>query len=334
MKGRELGQIFYVTGGQHRRNAENVEEWVSFGRAQVFRIDAGSGELLAEATYESPREHRPDEPDANVVFKAGSINGDELHVCTQTEILTYRLPDLELVSCVSHPWFNDLHHVMANGNGSFLVAVTGLDLVVEISRDGEIVAEYPVPGGDTWSRFDRDADYRKVLTTKPHQVHPNYVFRHDGELWATRFVQRDAVRITGGPAGIEGQGEKLHDGSVVGDKVYLTSVDGHLVVADLRSGRTLAVHDFNAMVESDRILGWCRGLHVLDEDRVVVGFSRLRPTKIRENLQWVKFSLGLRENAGKLGTRLGCFNLARSRLEWACDLEQHGMNAVFSVLPA
>lgn len=327
-----MGQIFYVTGGQHRKNAASVAEWVSFGEAQVFRVDAESGELLGAASYVSPAEHRPDEPDANVVFKAGSIAGDELHVCTQTEILTYRLPGLELVSCVSHPWFNDLHHVVLNPAGNFVTASTGLDLVLEVSRDGRIVTEHPVPGGDTWERFDRDVDYRKVLTTKPHQVHPNYVFFHEGELWATRFAQRDAIRLTGGEATIESQGEKLHDGSVVGDRVYLTQVDGHLVVADLRTGRTVRVYDFNAMVESDKILGWCRGLHVLREDRVVAGFSRLRPTKIRENLQWVKYSLGLRENPGKLGTRLGCFDLANERLEWVCDLEEHGMSAVFSVL--
>lgn len=330
----ELGRSFYITGGKHRKNADGADEWVSFCQAMVLHVDIDSGEVLGAADYESPADHRPDEPEANVVFKAGSLDGDSLHACTQTEILTYSVPGLELESVVSHPWFNDLHHVVVNDAGNFLVAVTGLDLVVEITKGGEIVQEWPVLEGNTWERFDRETDYRKILTTKPHLSHPNYVFFHQGNTWVTRFVQRDAIRLTGESGRIEAQGEKLHDGFVLGDDVYVTSVDGHLAVADLVTGKTRNVYDLNTMTGSDRILGWCRGLHVLDDKRAVVGFSRLRPSKIRENLQWVKYSLGLRKNPGKLGTRLVCFDLENGTTEWMFDLEAHGMNAVFSVLPA
>lgn len=329
-----MGQRFYVTGGQRRKDAKGDQEWVSFCRAQLFRIDIDTGKVDRIVNYQSPPDHRPDDPNANIIFKAGSICGNSLHVCTQTEILTYSLPDLELQSCISHPWFNDLHHVTVNDAGNFLVAVTGLDLVMEITRNGELVRDWPVLEGNTWQRFDRDKDYRKVLTTKPHLSHPNYVFLHQGDVWVTRFVQKDAVRLTGGSGQIEPQCEKLHDGCVVGDKVFLTSVDGHIATADLRTGETLRVYDLNEMTDESRVLGWCRGLHILDEHRVVAGFSRIRPSKIRENVQWVKYRMGLRENAGRLGTRLACFDLQSASLEWVFDLESHGMNAVFSVLPA
>jgi hypothetical protein len=329
-----MEQRYFVTGGQYRKDAWGAQEWVSFRQAQIFKVDVGAGQVEQVASYESPPEHRPDDPEANIIFKAGSLDGDSLHVCTQTEILTYSRSNLELQGCLSHPWFNDLHHVVVGANGNFLVAVTGLDLVMEITKAGEVVRDWAIVDGNTWQRFDRDTDYRKVVTTKPHQAHPNYVFFHRGEIWATRFIQKDAIRLTGQPGGIEAQGEKLHDGCVVGDKVYLTSVDGHLVIADLVTGKTIRTHDFNAMSDSDRILGWCRGLHVLDENRVVVGFSRLRPSKFRENVQWVKFQLGLRVNPGKLGTRIACYDLRNETLEWDFDLEAHGMNAIFSILPA
>lgn len=328
-----MGRCYYVTGGHHCKDATGAREWVSFDKAQIFKVDVDAGCVDRIVNYESSPDHRPDDPQANIVFKAGSIDGDSLHVCTQTEVITYSLPDLELQSCLSHPWFNDLHHVMVNEAGNFLVAVTGLDLVIEITKNGEVVREWPVLDGNTWKRFDRNTDYRKVVTTKPHLSHPNYVFIHNGEIWTTRFYQKDAIRLTGDPRQIEVQGEKLHDGSVVDDKVYQTSVDGHLTVADLVTGKTLKVYDFNSMTGEKRVLGWCRGLHLLDERQVIVGFSRIRPSKFRENVQWMKFQLGLRKNAGSLGTRLACFDLEKESLEWVFDLEEYGMNAVFSILP-
>jgi len=114
----------------------------------------------------------------------------------------------------------------------------------------------------------------------------------------------------------------------------VTTVDGHVVRANLRSGETLAVHDLNAYSRTDRALGWCRGLHVLDGERVLVGFSRLRPSKIKENLTWVKFKMGLREVSGQSPTRVACYDLARGALEWEVNLEEHGLNAVFCIVPA
>jgi hypothetical protein len=75
--------------------------------------------------------------------------------------------------------------------------------------------------------------------------------------------------------------------------------------------------------------GWCRGLEVLDEDRVVVAFSRLRPTKWRENVRWAKRRLGSR-GVGLLPTRLAMVDLRTERF-WEANLEPVGLYAVFSV---
>jgi len=88
------------------------------------------------------------------------------------------------------------------------------------------------------------------------------------------------------------------------------------------------------MTKTEKTLGWCRGIHVLDNDRVLIGFSRVRPSKIRENLRWVKHRVGLREDAGMMGTRIACYDLKRGVHEWDIDLEQFDLNAVFSILPA
>ena len=326
---------YYITGGRQRPNAKDYIEWFSYGEASIFEVDDRDGSVQKRVAYKTPGDIRPDDPQANIVFKAGSINGRTLDVCTQTEILSYSLPDFEQVGYVSHPWLNDVHHVVRNRAGNFLVANTGLDQVLELTPAGEVVNEWSaLPGEDPWDRFDRATDYRKVTTTKPHHAHPNYIFEADGELWVSRFVQKDA-HCLGDPSRTISIGvEKVHDGNIHGGRIYFTAVNGHVVIADPVANSVVAVHDLNAMTKTDKNLGWCRGLHVLDENRVVVGFSRIRPSKFRENVQWMKFQIGKRETAGRLGTRIVCYDLAQGCVEWEINLEKHHLNAVFSILPA
>ncbi|MFT5233543.1 MAG: hypothetical protein ACI9UK_000318 [Candidatus Krumholzibacteriia bacterium] len=324
----------YVTGGKQRKGAKGEEEWFSYAEAMIMEIDLEYSTARLVASYVSPAAHVPDEPMSNIVFKAGSLDKNTMHVCTQTEILTYQLPEFTLVNCLTHKWFNDLHHVVVNAAGNFLVAVTGLDLVIEMTKEGEIVREMPVLEEDVWQRLDRDKDYRKVLTTKPHLSHPNYVFEFGGNVYATRLNQKDAICVTDRALGIAPGIEKLHDGVVANGWVYFTSVDGHIVKADLTGSREIEIFDLNAMTDTNKTLGWCRSLHLLSADQIVVGFSRIRPSKIRENVRWAKHQLGLREHAGTMGTHLACYNLATGTHEWDIDLEVHDMNAVFSILPA
>jgi hypothetical protein len=309
-------------------------EWFCYVEARIMSLDE-SGNVEICKVYKTPDEIRPDDPKSNIVFKAGSLDGDRMHVCTQTEVLTYSLPDFEQVGYVTHPWLNDVHHVVTNTRNNFLVANTGLDQVLELDREGEIVNEWSVlPDEDPWTRFNRNVDYRKMITTKPHHSHPNYVVQHDGELWVSRFSQRDLFCLTAPDRRIEVGLESVHDGSVLEDHVYMTTVDGHVVIGDLREGRLLKVFDLTEMTKTDKTLGWCRGIHILSPERVLVGFSRIRPSKFRENLRWMKHRVGLRENSGCLPTRVACYHLDGGRLEWEVDLEAHGMNAVFSILPA
>jgi len=325
---------FFVTGGQQRQGADGQDEWFSYAEALVLEVDISDGSAAVRTHYVTPPEARPEDPRSNIVFKAGSIHDGKLLVCTQTEILAFSLPDFQQVGYVSHPWFNDLHHVCLNGRGHYLVAVTGLDLILEMTPAGEVVQEWPVHEGDTWDRFDRTEDYRKVLTTKPHNAHPNYVFEHAGEVWATRLNQKDAVCVSGGSGRVEVGVQKVHDGHVQAGVIHFTTVDGRVVKGDMATGKVISIHDLNAMTPTTKSLGWCRGLHLLADDKIIIGFSRLRPSRIKENLTWVKYKLGIKEKSGMMPTRLACYDLAHDRLDWDLDLEPHGLNAVFSILPA
>ncbi len=325
---------FYVTGGRQRKDALQVEEWFSYGLATIYSVDTETGEVSHCVDHETRPDARPDDDNANIVFKAGSRNGDNIVVCTQTEIIEYRLPDFQQVNYISHPWLNDAHHVVARDNGNFLVANTGLDMVLELDPAGHAVADYSaIPEESPWDRFDRDTDYRKVVTTKPHHCHPNYVFEYNDEMWISRFIQKDLLCLSDPRKRIDVGIEKTHDGNLLGNRVYCTTVNGFIIVADLDSQQIIATHDLNEITQSTKDLGWCRSLHILDEDRIIVGFSRLRPSKIRENLRWMKFKMGMRDTAGRLPTRIACFDLKSQSLLWTTDLEKDGMNAVFSILP-
>ncbi len=324
---------FYVTGGRQRPGAKGHIEWFSYECATIVGVSADGSEVRPAAEYVTPDHLRPEDTKSNIVFKAGSRFGDRLAVCTQTEILIYDLPGFELVSHISHPWLNDVHHVLPTPDGTFLVANTGLDQVLELDDAGTVVREWNAWGEqDTWDRFDRDTDYRRVLTTKPHQTHPNYVFRYGDGIWVTRFHQSDIVCLTDPGKRVELDVVRIHDGNVMGNRAWFTAVDGQVAVVDLDRLEVVRSYDLNDWNDTDKLLGWCRGLHVLSEDRIIVGFSRLRPSKFKENLHWLKFKMGKREDMGCLPTRIACYDLAAGRIEWTTDLEPHGLNAVFSIV--
>ncbi len=318
----------YVLGGQQRalRPLSGGLAWYEYERGLILEIGEDRKPRV-RIEYVSPPEACVNE-DPVVLFKSGTIVGDRLYACTQTEVLIYSLPDLRLVNYVSIPLFNDLHHVRPSVNGNLLVAVSGLDMVVEVTLEGQVLREWSVLEEDPWERFSRNVDYRRVRTTKPHHAHPNQVFYIGDEPWATRFEQRDAVSLVDRRRRIPIDLERVHDGLVHGDCVYFTTVDGHVVIADTKSLKVVDVLDLNRMVDPDTLLGWARGIH-LGEDGLWVGFSRIRPTRFRENVAWV--ARGFKQSRP---THVARFDLTRNCcVEWI-DLEPTGLGAVFSVLPA
>jgi hypothetical protein len=90
------------------------------------------------------------------------------------------------------------------------------------------------------------------------------------------------------------------------------------------------VVDLKQINGSDALLGWCRGILPLDERRIWVGFTRVRKTKFRENVLWIRnvFRPGMIVKA----THLGLYDVIDRRCLQEFDLEPYGMNIVFSVL--
>jgi len=321
---------FYITGGRLRSTIfRRLEEWQSCEQALLIELDPASRESRARVEYVSPPEVRPGELPA-ILFKSASVQGNTLYACTSTEVLVYELPSFRLLHYISLPCFNDLHHVCPTHQGTLLVAVTGLDLVVEITTSGRVVREWGVLGDDPWIRFSRHTDYRKVPTTKPHTSHPNHVFDIDHEVWVTRFYQRDAICLTTPGPRIDIAVQRPHDGYIFRDRIYFTTVDGHIVIANPKTLQVEKTIDLNQMAgQSEQTLGWCRGVLPVDERWLWVGFTRVRPTKLVENVAWIRNGLLHRHKP----SHVALYDLERNTCEQEIELEPLGIGVVFSLLP-
>ena len=324
----------YVVGGRQKASVDpTVKEWRAFEAGVVVRVDLETKRAETVLEYVSPPEAVPDE-EPSVVFKSASLRDGRLYVPTQTEVLVYEVPSFRRIGYVSLPSFNDVHHVAPAPDGTLYVANTGLDMVQEIALDGRVVREWSTTDEELWTRFSRDVDYRKVATTKPHKSHPNHTVQLDGDLWVTRCDQHDFLCLTSSRAPIPVADRWIHDGILRGDRLYFTAVNGQVVVMN-RDGSDAQRYDLNELADkaSSRIdapLGWCRGLEVLDDGRVVVGFSRMRQTKWKERVKWAKSQLG-RDVHELYPTRVATFDLERRRQDDEINLEGAGINAIFSV---
>lgn len=321
-----------ITGGEQRSPrglTAGQRRWYKYKEAHLVAIDTESGAAETLLSYESPPEATSAEEPA-VLFKQGSRTCDELLLTTQTEVLVYDYPSLDRRGYISLPSFHDVHHVIPRGKDTLLIVNTGLDQLIETTRDGQVVNRWSVISSDPWNeRFDAATDYRKVDSTKPYEAHPNHVFMLGDEIWVTRFDKRDAVSIEDPTRRIDIGIERVHDGLVRNGHIYFTAVSGSIAIADAETLDIVDIVDLNA-IEGDRsALGWCRGIF-FEGDDLWVGFSRLRPTAMRENVAWVKD--GFRKSHG---THIAKYDLAGRKLLQRIDLEDTTpLNAVFSILPA
>lgn len=327
-------QQLLIAGGVQKDNLQSPDEWHMHRAGIVLRLDvaARSTETLLE--YTSPPEFCPDH-DPSFLLKASTLHDGRLFTCSSTEVLVFELPSMRLERRISHPCFNDLHHVNVGPDGRLYVANTGLDMTVELSPEGEILRQWCVlEGQDVWHRFSPDIDYRKVLTTKPHEAHPNFTFLLNDEVWSTRAKQHDAVCVTSPGRRIPLTDEcPVHDGIVTDESIVFTRVDAHAVFVDRQTLQVRETYNLAEMLPGVRKPGWCRGLSVIDEDRIIVGFTRMRPTKWDSNVNWLQSGWQNLKWLYRMPARICLFNLKEKRAEWDIPLQDFGMTTVFSIHP-
>jgi hypothetical protein len=317
-----------VTGGQQRAVRSQLvvgEDWCEYHKGLILNIDPVTGNCKRSIPYLS----RPEATSAErpqILFKAGMIEDDRLYICTQTEVMIYSLPQFELLTYISLPCFNDIHHVRPMADGNLLVANTGLDMVLLLTKEGGVLREWNVMGEDPWARFSKEIDYRKGVDTKPLAAHPNYVFCVGDDIWATRFHLKDAVCLTQPSKRIAIDVGLPHDGVVHDGLIYFTTVNGHVVIANPRTLKIEELINLNDIHGPEVQLGWCRSL-LIEKGKTWIGFSRLRSTRFRENVKWV-----IQGCKKVLPTRIACYDLQARECLREIDLEKYGLNAVYSIV--
>jgi hypothetical protein len=324
----------YLLGGRQRKLLlKSEQEWNLYESALILHLDTETGKVRTCVEYQSPASARAND-NSSVVFKSGTLIGNTLYSCTSTEVLIFKLPQFERVGYVSLPCFNDVHHVTPSVDGNLIAASTGLDMVIKFNTAGEVLAEWCVLEEVPWSRFSSTVDYRKVESTKPHLSHPNFVFQLEEELWVTRLRQRDAVCLNKPAPNKAGKRidigvQSPHDGLVSGNRIYFTTVDGRIVTVDRHTLQVSSITDLKEISNRNTLLGWCRGLLPVDDHTIWVGFTRVRKTKIAENVLWVRSVF--REGMTEAPTHIALYDTARGRSLQEFDLEPHGINIIFSI---
>lgn len=324
-----MGKRFLITGGEQFGDAVKRPEGARFKCAKLLEVDIDTKQLKTLISYEADNEFYPDGI-PNSIFVSASLDENNIYLCTSTELFVYSYPELNLIKSVSYPFFQNLHHVTPYKN-MLVVASTGLDLLVYLDKKTLEPVEYiHALGKDPWHKYSKDVDYRKHVSLKPHESHPNFLFAIHDKLWVTRFNQQDAVCLSDFDMKMDIGVERLHDGFVAGDYVYFTSVNGCIVKVNINSLAIDEVIDLNKIDNSSIPLGWCRGLYI-EGDIAYVGFSRIRSTKVKENLKWV---VNMVKTNKVNGTRMAVYDLKKKIKLDEMVLPEKAISALYSILPA
>lgn len=322
---------YLILGGKQRKikDREHYQEWMGYSEAVALLYDSTTNRVSKAFRYLTPLENRPEIDQASILFKSGSVQGNQLLACTQTEVLLCNINSYEMLNTISLPCFNDVHHAQHSSDGNILVVSTGLDTVFKVSPQGHVIDHWEASEFEVWKRFDATTDYRKVPTTKPHTNHPNYCFEYRGDIWATRFLNKDAINLRTRETLNISIGHP-HDGLVMGDKILFTTVDSKLIRA-FPERHSIESIDLGRILNSEHEPGWCRGLCHVADNVFIVGFSRMRTTRFNDYLLWLKRKVKPKGHPRSLPTRLAIFDVHKEELLQEVNLEPHGMHAVFSI---
>ncbi|MBW1802136.1 MAG: hypothetical protein JRJ85_15575 [Deltaproteobacteria bacterium] len=317
---------FIVTGGKRKDKSFSMNNLADSFEAGIYEIDFGEKRITRQHVESTP-DDRIYTKSYSLSFRGGVIFNETLFTCTHSEIIEFDTGNFSVKKRISNRLFNDLHHVNII-NDRMMFASTGIDRVGEFVSSDEIKL-YPVL--NDLDPISDEEDYR-VISTKPHVSHPNYVFKVGQELWATRFNQKDAVSLNNFGKKIDISAGKPHDGLIRDGRLYFTTVNGMIVVFDLLNLNKIATLNLSSLFP-DYSPGWCRGLEIIGEF-AYVGFSALRWTLSLENIGFLAknfISLGkkLRKN---LPARIVKYNMMTQRIVDEYCFDQNEIGLIFSII--
>lgn len=276
---------FLVAGAVPRKNASKLPSGQKMEKARLVELNWNKKTCTVKVDYYNPPKHLYPDINPEIKFNAFSVYDNLIYAPCTNEILVFEYPSYKLLQRISLPVFNDLHHVNII-DGKIYVVSTGLDFVIVLNKSSLEPEKYiNVLGNNTWDRFNQDTDYRKINSTKPHDSHPNYVFKFNENIWVSRFHQKDIVNLYNFSDNYLINDEGIHDGKLIDNYLYFTGVDGKVIIFDITSLKIKEVIDLNKIENAKGALGWARGICVRD-NVAFVGFTKLRPTSFTKNIKW------------------------------------------------
>ena len=323
--------VFIISMGIPAKNYRKLKEGFRYDGAVIHVIDWKRKRVIKEITYKSPPEHLG--RGMSMQFKGASIyNGEKYYVVTNTEVLCYDICGWKLVDVYSQRDFNDLHSVL-RVKDKIYVCNTGLEIVQVFSSDWMLLDEINLCSVPTWDRFDRFKDYRRVPTTKPHEVHVNHLFVLGGHVFATRGQKQDVVDLLDMSTKIQLSKEQdhkniilCHDGLVKGDRIFFTQVDGRILEVERGNLNNVSVLDLNSLNSTRKKLGWVRGLEVVD-DFAFVGTSKMRGSRFKEYTEWA-----VKGSRKAMPSSIIQVDLRRKRIVDYYELERYKGHAIYTIL--
>jgi hypothetical protein len=294
---------------------ESLQTDRNYEHAVAINIEVKNGEatLINRCEYQTPETSVS--PNTDLTFKSSSIYQNTLITVTETEIVELSLKDLTVETVVSHPSFNDLHHVFKHED-SYTVANTGLDSVSIYTPSQDHIEHLSTVKTKNKSRLNPEIDYRKVSSTKPHFTHPNYLFKLNDELWVTRCDTMDAISLSSNKR-LDIGSNLVHDGVIFKNSIYFTCVDGQIRIFDTQS--LLLKHAIDLREFVSNLNGWCRGILPISTNLVVVGISKFRRSK--------RISLSTNQTCA----RLLLIDIFKREVQWDIDVSDLGIDAIFGI---
>jgi len=275
---------------------------------------------------------------AACTFKSFSkISNDKIILCTNTELIIFNVTDRKIIEIISHPLMNDVHHAILH-HDKYYVANTGRDSVLVLSKKGELVEEFDLsnylnvePLKSIKYRFKEVKDFRKIPSTKPHLVHPNYISVINGEINVTRFFQKDLFSIISGRK-IKIEAGNPHDGIITNDGLFCTMTNGKI----FRKYQSKDyIYDLVKWGEyksfyKNRSIGWQRGILPINKNRLWVGYSALRPSRSIEYLIDIKHKFTGENFVKSAPTRVDLYDYSVKKLINSIRLDNY-ISAIFSI---
>lgn len=320
-------------------NAANTKPSVKKNHkvAKVIYLDGETQKATDVFNYVCPAKWRHE--DGGSCFKSGHKQDHYLYLCTDTEVLIYDLEKNEVAHHISHPYFNDLHHVRPYGN-NVLVVSTGLESLLEVDLSGKLINLWEMDEQTSvFKRFSKDEDFRKLFSTKPHSTHANFTEVIGKDIWVSRLKQRDFLNVTSADKTTRAISEHtgIHDGIVIDNMLYHTAVNGLVIRTKVTENGELTeqeVFDLNENNKEHQPLGWCRSINIINEELVMVGFSRFRPTTSQSNISWAGNIKSLITGNRILPSRICLYSLKERKIIKEINIEKFGLSTIYSILDA